>query len=156
MGWVGQEYSYASGNPVIHTDPLGLFDTGSAAKDAIKKAIDACGKKSTSAWGGPVVGLILSLIFADDLNPEEFEAKKKNCNKCKCRPCDPPAGTIGYQFHTGHTHYPYGDPHLKLWRVNQDPATCLCFWNSYGYSNPPPPPGSVPYTGGVVGGGGFL
>lgn len=156
MGWVGQEYAYASGNPVLHTDALGLFDTGSAAKDAVKKAIDACGNKSASAWGGPAVGVILSLIVASDLNPEEFEAKKKNCNKCKCRPCDPPAGTIGYQIHTGHTHHPYGDPHLKLWRVNQDPATCICFWNSYGYGNPPPSPEWVPYPGGVVNGGGLL
>jgi hypothetical protein len=80
----------------------------------------------------------------------------KKCDKCqekKCAPCIPPVGTVGYQIHTGHKHFPYGDPQLKLWRVNQDPNTCNCYWNAYGYRNPPPLPDWVPYNGHVFGGG---
>ena len=81
--------------------------------------------------------------------PQTYERSRLRDRSRRCH------GRIGYQIHTGHTHYPYGDPHLKLWHVNQDPKSCQCFWNAYGHSSPPPPPGSVPYTG-VVGGGGFL
>ncbi|HEX8409364.1 MAG TPA: RHS repeat-associated core domain-containing protein, partial [Thermoanaerobaculia bacterium] len=165
MGWVGQEYSYASGNPVLHTDRLGLFDTGSAAKDAVKKAMDACGQKSTSAWGGPVVGVIVSLIFADDLNPEEFESQPKKCHpdvKCKqnCRPCIPPVGTLAYREDTSPASPPHKGvptPHWHLHRMNQNPYNCQCFWvpvpdNQGGFGPSPPPPGAVPIT--PAGGGG--
>src|SRR5206468_9704310 len=70
LEWAGQEYAYASENPIGNTDALGLLDTGSVAKDAIKRAINACGEKTESAWGGPVVGAILLLLQADDANPE--------------------------------------------------------------------------------------
>jgi hypothetical protein len=165
LGWVGQEHSYASGNPVLHTDRLGLYDTGSAAKDAVQKAIDTCGHKSTSAWGGPVVGVIVSLIFASDLNPEEFESQPKKCHpdvKCKqnCRPCIPPVGTLAYREDTSPASPPHqgvSTPHWHLYRMNQTPYNCQCFWvpvpdNKGGLGPSPPPPGAVPIT--PAGGGG--
>jgi RHS repeat-associated protein len=61
-----------------------------------------------------------------------------------CKECQPYAkGTIGYQGpDTGHTHYPSGDPHLHLFKVNQDPTSCRCFWNKNDpdSANPPPDP----------------
>jgi hypothetical protein len=59
-------------------------------------------RKAESAWVGPVLGVLLSLIQADDANPEEFENRIKKCNKCKknCKPCIPPVSTLGYREDT--------------------------------------------------------
>lgn len=83
LGWVGREYTYASDDPISNTDRLGLFDAGSAAKALVQNSISACEKVSTRAWVGPALGIVLSLIFADEANPEEFENQIKNCDKCK-------------------------------------------------------------------------
>lgn len=127
MEWVGQEFPYASVNPLSNTDALGLYDTGSAAKDAIRRAINACGEKTESAWGGPAIGAILMLLQADDANPVEFENRIKKCNKCdtrKCRPCISPVGTLGYREDTKPTSPPHRGvppPHSHLYEMHQSP-----------------------------------
>lgn len=68
-----------------------------------------------------------------------------------CPPCRPhPKRTIGYREDSGHSHFPVGDPHLHLFRVNQDPKTCKCFWNKNNPDAvaPPPMPGWVNCNGG--------
>lgn len=69
--------------------------------------------------------------------PVNAPPKKASC----CQQCRPyRAGTVAYQVHTGHTHWPYGDPHLRLWRVHQNPRTCKCYWNDNDPANANPPP----------------
>ena len=163
LEWAGQEYAYASDNPIGNTDSLGLYDTGSAAKDLVRHAINACEEKAESAWGGPALGALLSLIQSGgDLNPEEFENRIKKCNKCKknCKPCIPPVGTLGYREDTNPKSPPHRGippPHWHLYRMNQNPYNCQCFWrpvpdNRGGFGASPPPAGAVPMTPAAGGG----
>ena len=88
LQWAGQEYAYASGNPVSNTDAMGLFDAGTAAKQIARGAL-ACGEESSSSfWGGPILGAILYIFHASDANPVEFENQIKKCTKCKKNECD--------------------------------------------------------------------
>ncbi|EPL1362461.1 RHS repeat domain-containing protein, partial [Pseudomonas aeruginosa] len=40
--------------------------------------------------------------------------------------CDPPAGTLCYEYNTGHKHKGM-DPHYHIWQMNKSPNGC--FWN---------------------------
>ena len=84
-----------------------------------------------------------------------------------CKPCSPPAGTIGYRFDqgppAGHTHFPSFCCHYNYCRVNQNPTTCQCFWNPFDRGLPTgnrwiTPFGAVPIPSGTcpgpAGGGG--
>jgi RHS repeat-associated protein len=154
-------YGYVHDNPPDDSDSLGLFDGGAFVKKITQQAINTC-EEDAPGLGGPIGGAFLSLISAQDLNPEDFENQIKKCKSCKsdkkqCAPCQPPLGSVAYQIHTGHKHSPYGDPHYKLFEMHQSPpsAGCKCFWKPIGYGNPPPPAGTIPFPG-PAGGGGFL
>lgn len=51
----------------------------------------------------------------------------------ECKPCDPIVGTIAYEHHTNHDHYPYCGSHTHYFKVNQSPyPICSCHWNRNG------------------------
>ncbi|BFI96583.1 MAG: hypothetical protein RSP_20930 [Rhodanobacter sp.] len=73
----------------------------------------------------------------------------KMCNKAdnSCPPCSPQVGTIGYRLDKvppSKPHYPFPGDHVHLYRMNQNPNNCQCFWSAIGVTEPPPPPGAVP------------
>ena len=51
---------------------------------------------------------------------------RRSCQRC--RPCDPPVGTLMYQIHTDHAHAGM-NPHVHYFVVNQSPPNmgCRCF-----------------------------
>ena len=146
-------------NPYLmcNNNPLGLFDitgeivpvavAGWAAADAVAAAIETA-IVTLTAWVG-------TAIVAD-------LAKKTECRKPRCAPCDPPVGTIGYRIDLvppGKPHWPYTGSHIHLYKVHQSPVEsgCGCFWNKEGLMGGTiPPPGSVSRPDTPVSGGGVI
>jgi RHS repeat-associated protein len=76
-----------------------------------------------------------------------------------CPPCKTtdgrtvPVGTIGYRLDIvppGRPHFPYSGSHYNLYRANQNPNNCQCFWKEVGASDAagglPPPQGAIPIS----------
>ena len=120
-------------NPYLmcNNNPLGLFDitgeivpvavAGWAAADAVAAAIETA-IVTLTAWVG-------TAIVAD-------LAKKTECRKPRCAPCDPPAGTLMYRLDAPEPgkekefrgHYPFlNQAHYHYYIVHQIPApSCEC------------------------------
>jgi hypothetical protein len=112
-------YNYVGNNPLVLSDPLGLYS--GLVSDRINELLSgSTGNKNQSAAGQ-------CAMPHDKL----------------CPPCTPPVGTIGYRLDTTH---PHGGmmPHVHLFERQQDPRNCHCFWKKIGVTSPPPPPGAVP------------
>ncbi|HYC87626.1 MAG TPA: RHS repeat-associated core domain-containing protein [Thermoanaerobaculia bacterium] len=166
IGLVGREYPYASNNPILHTDMLGLRDTGVALRRPVFRDVCTRGARGIAGAAGRALGLITMIFAASDANPVEFEEGRGECVVCddeprKCRPCIPPVGTIAYREDTNPRSRPHRGvppPHWKLYKMSQNPLNCQCFWddipdNRGGFGPSPPPPGTVPIT--PAAGGGF-
>ena len=72
-----------------------------------------------------------------------------NDDTCKksCPPCNPPIVTIWYRIDyvpPSKPHYPFHGTHVHLYKMNQNPNNCQCFWQPIGVTDPPLPPESVP------------
>jgi RHS repeat-associated protein len=78
---------------------------------------------------------------------EEIENSQCKQKKGECNPCIPPVGTVAYRIDSGHSHYPWGDPHTHYYRVNQSGyPSCACFWNPGGGADDAKPEG-IPAPG---------
>lgn len=77
----------------------------------------------------------------------------------QCPPCRTVSGqvvavgTIGYRLDIvppGKPHYPYAGSHYNLYKANQNPRNCQCFWQEVGAADAagglPPPQGSIPIS----------
>ncbi|HEV7237955.1 MAG TPA: RHS repeat-associated core domain-containing protein [Thermoanaerobaculia bacterium] len=82
IGLIGREYPYASNNPILHTDMLGLRDTGTLLqRPAIQTACRIGGR--TAGWvAGRAFGLVSLIFNASDANPVEFEDQRGKCDQC--------------------------------------------------------------------------
>ncbi|HEX7152948.1 MAG TPA: RHS repeat-associated core domain-containing protein [Thermoanaerobaculia bacterium] len=167
VGIPGKEFGYASGNPILNTDVLGLRDTSDVMRRPITRPV--CRPVGKIGWlAGRTLGLVgLILSSGGDLNPVEFEASRsRHCDQCtkasKCRPCIPPVGTRAFREDTNPASPPHRGvppPHWHLYEMHQSPpqAGCVCFWhpindNRGGFGASPPPPGTVPITPAAGGG----
>ena len=148
-------------NPVMIIDPKGLC------------LEDACvleGAAVYSLWQWLVVGTTGAAIVANDydnynkmneLQGKSQQAKTESLTKCdEKKPCPPcktisgnivPRGTIGYRHDLvppGKPHHPYTGDHYNLYKANQNPNNCRCFWTESGAADAanglPPPAGSIP------------
>ena len=166
IGIPGKEFPYASDNPVLNTDVLGLRDTSDLLRRPITRLVCETAGEGAGWVAGRALGLITLLLSSGgDLNPAEFEANR-NCAKCtkgpKCRPCIPPVGTLAFREDTNPASPPHRGvppPHWHLYEMHQSPphAGCVCFWhpipdNRGGFGASPPPPGTVPITPAAGGG----
>jgi len=74
-----------------------------------------------------------------------------------CKPCIPAVGTVAYRLDKvppSTPHKPFTGDHWHLFKVNQNPKTCRCFWNKTGeVGEGPIPAGAIPMTGAIGGGG---
>ncbi|MEZ5886868.1 MAG: RHS repeat-associated core domain-containing protein [Paracoccaceae bacterium] len=153
QNWM-RDYDPTTGR-YIEADPLGLIDGASVygyARQNPGRYIDPTGEY---VWTWPAIRLLLSYgarlvaprlatagaaallsqgpIIDPDLPyfPDSMEGVE--LNYCRyCPPCFPyKKGTIGYREDNHPVNLPgVGVHHLNLYRVNQDPATCRCFWNA--------------------------
>lgn len=143
------KYQYADADPVNKIDPSGLataveygFNT-----DRLSRQLPALLYLNYAI--SCTIYATASLIVGFNPPPpyEHCKVEKKKCPDCSPHP----AGTIGYIGpHTDHDHYPIGRPHLNLFRVNQNPRTCKCFWNNSipDAAAPPPDPAWIDLNGG--------
>ena len=147
-GW--NQYQYPL-NPVTELDPQGLWAfvipliewTASEAILYFGSAVAAGGVLSTSG------------------DSEQSRAKTGKLTECEgSKPCSPcktisgktvPRGTVGYRHDLvplGKPHHPYTGDHYNLYKANQNPNNCQCFWKETGAADAsnglPPPTGSIP------------
>ncbi|MFH7827075.1 RHS element core protein [Kluyvera chengduensis] len=136
-------------NPVTEVDPLGLWGM---AIPAIVEGINWL------FWGSAAAG---GAVLATSGDSEQSKTKTEHLAKCEekkpCPPCKTisgnivPRGTIGYRHDLvppGKPHHPYTGDHYNLYKANQNPNNCQCFWKESGAADAanglPPPTGSIP------------
>ena len=136
-------------NPVTEVDPLGLW---AFAIPAILEGINWL------FWGSAAAG---GTVLATSGDSEQSKTKTEHLAKCEekkpCPPCKTisgdivPRGTIGYRHDLvppGKPHHPYTGDHYNLYKANQNPNNCQCFWKESGAADAanglPPPTGSIP------------
>lgn len=170
-------YGYAFSNPMSYVDPLGLKPNqacvagwiascavvggtagfigggllGGAAGTVVTPiagtAAGAIGGAELGGLGGAAAGGIAGGIIGGAVCPDE-----KPCPPCRLangQTVTP--GTIGYRLDLvppSPPHHPYTGDHYNLYRANQNPNNCQCFWQPAGAADAagglPPPPGSIP------------
>ncbi|HMG04784.1 MAG TPA: RHS repeat-associated core domain-containing protein, partial [Chthoniobacterales bacterium] len=102
-------YGYVGNKPINRIDPLG--EQGAIVVEGIVITIEEI------LTGGAVTNFILHAI-------------SESCGKKKCPPCFPyPKETIGYIGPHDGSHGAFGPGHVNLFKVNQDPDSCKCYWN---------------------------
>ncbi|TAN40871.1 MAG: type IV secretion protein Rhs, partial [Nitrospirae bacterium] len=123
-------YLYVGNNPVNLVDPTGL-NAIAIAEGFLTKL-----EQYIARAGAFIAGLISG-------NEISKECKKAN----DCPPCIPPVGTIGYRYDLvppSRPHKTYTGDHVHLYKMNQNPNNCQCFWQPIGVTAPPPPLGAIP------------
>jgi RHS repeat-associated protein len=148
-------YSYALNSPVNLRDPRGK--SAGAIAVPVSEGIGTlvcfgsgvC--ETVIVVGGVVVGVAATGYLIWEL--------VKPCDKTtttRCAPCVPPAGTIAYRLDVvppSRVHKPYPGTHWHLYRMNQNPNNCQCFWQDLDQDGDgPTPPGTVPITPAAGGG----
>lgn len=132
-------YAYVDSSPLRFIDPLGL--------QAIPVPI-------TPPIAGPNSGGSSNIAKAlNNLINKIIEACKPNDNK-QCPPCKlidgtiVPVGTIAYRPMdtppAGKIEHGISGPHYNLYKANQNPNNCQCFWQPIGAVPPPPQPNWIP------------
>jgi RHS repeat-associated protein len=148
-------YSYALNSPVNLRDPRGK--SAGAIAVPVSEGIGTlvcfgsgvC--ETVIVVGGVVVGVAATgyLIW-------ELVKPCDKTNTTRCAPCIPPAGTIAYRLDVvppSRVHKPYPGTHWHLYRMNQNPNNCQCFWQDLDQDGDgPTPPGAVPITPAAGGG----
>jgi len=145
-GWNAYVYPL---DPVNDIDPLGLW---AFAIPAILEGINWL------FWGSAAAGgAVLDTSGDSDKTKENGDELTKCRNEKTSPPCKTvsgkmvPRGTIGYRHDLvppGKPHYPYTGDHYNLYKANQNPNNCKCFWKETGAADAsngfPPPLGSIP------------
>jgi RHS repeat-associated protein len=148
-------YPYALNSPVNLRDPRGK--SAGAIAVPVSEGIGTlvcfgsgvC--ETVIVVGGVVVGVAATgyLIW-------ELVKPCDKTNTTRCAPCIPPAGTIAYRLDVvppSRVHKPYPGTHWHLYRMNQNPNNCQCFWQDLDQDGDgPTPPGTVPITPAAGGG----
>lgn len=104
--------------------------------------------RKQGATSGPFGGVLRHLAGQATCSEDE-----------QCPPCRTVSGqvvavgTIGYRLDIvppGKPHYPYAGSHYNLYKANQNPRNCQCFWQEVGAADAagglPPPQGSIPIS----------
>lgn len=170
---IGHAYAYAEGRPSVLTDPLGLFsvDVQCALKHFVTGAVGgalagasagcAAGAALGVAGGGAAAapGCLLGASAGASSGAQAGAIAGAvsgvlSCQKCESNACPPcrlidgtmvPIGTIGFRYENpSKPQHGISGPHYNLYRANQNPSNCMCFWQTAGTVPPPPDPTWIP------------
>lgn len=133
-------YAYVNGKPVKYVDPTG-------------EVAQAAGGIAGGLGILIPVGVGLGAVYCS-FNPSHpsCQAAQDIIERClddekTCPPCNPPVGTIRYRVDMvppSEPHYPHTGSHVHLYKMNQNPNNCQCFWQPIGTTELPPPDGASP------------
>jgi RHS repeat-associated protein len=148
-------YSYALNSPVNLRDPRGKSAGAIAVPASEGIGTLVCFGSGVCETVIVVSGVVVGVAATGYLIWELV----KPCDKTtttRCAPCVPPAGTIAYRLDVvppSRVHKPYPGTHWHLYRMNQNPNNCQCFWQDLDQDGDgPTPPGAVPITPAAGGG----
>jgi RHS repeat-associated protein len=148
-------YSYALNSPVNLRDPRGKSAGAIAVPVSEGIGTLVCFGSGVCETVIVVSGVVVGVAATGYLIWELV----KPCDKTtttRCAPCVPPAGTIAYRLDVvppSRVHKPYPGTHWHLYRMNQNPNNCQCFWQDLDQDGDgPTPPGAVPITPAAGGG----
>ena len=127
-------YIYGSDDPVDRIDPTGRAGVLDYSRTLQIGVFASSGIILFQKQIACLLRLSASALYGISQNIGNIASIRLNFSTCsaevepKCPPCDPEAGTECYQPQSGHPHHEW-DPHYHIWRRNQNPSTCQCFWN---------------------------
>ncbi len=138
-------YAYVDGNPLRFVDPSGtafVCIPGGGCVITPPPGGTTGGLGSNSSIASGLTNLINKII--DACTPDD-----KPCPPCKLVDGTiVPIGTIGYRPEDtppdGKVEHGISGPHLNLYKANQNPNNCQCFWQPIGAVPPPPQPNWIP------------
>lgn len=133
-------------------DPVFKPDRTPGTSGAASSAVRAC-------VSNPLACVLVLCAFPSSTSACDTVERTPQCDD-QDKPCPPcrftdgtvvPVGTIGYRLDKvppSRPHHPYLGDHYNLFRANQNPNNCQCFWQPIGASDAagglPPPIGSIP------------
>lgn len=144
-------YGYALQNPLIYTDPNGLNPLAICLIPGVNAACAAAGS-AIAAGGKALLGgvVIAATIALSGDSAQEEECKENDCPPCRTRSGKTvPVGTIAYRpldVLPGDTvQHGVSGSHYNIYKANQNPNNCQCFWQPVGAVSPADlPPGAIP------------
>ena len=138
-------YGYANQNPLRYVDPLGLVGD---SIDGGARPSPPIGVPNPSAEAQRQLAQQLTEMLRQLRDKLLCEPEKKPCPPCKFADGSVvPVGTVGYRFDilpADRAQHGIPGPHLNLYKANQNPNNCQCFWQPIGTVKPPPQPNWIP------------
>lgn len=147
-------WAYVTNSPLMRVDPEGLFETGpktysDPGSGSIRFPSPLFGR------GGSIVPLLMIPILPSVPSPVVPDAPDVCVDKDEngCPPCKTksgkivPVGTIAYRPLENPPKPQHGidGPHYNIYRANQNPNDCRCFWQPIGAVTPTKLPiGAIP------------
>ena len=107
-------------------------------------------KWARSPWGLVLMAVLPTKVGDGTLSQEQLaEISTSQCLPV-CTLADSsqiPVGSISYRLDIvppSTPHYPFSGDHAHLYRANQNPNNCQCFWKEFDIVEPPPPTNAIP------------
>ena len=135
-GWAGSNIGAGLGTVAGEAvDPAGGGIPGAVIGSL---AGGKAGRQAGKAAGAAIGSAVENLLCSD----------KKPCPPCRLADgTTVTPGTIAYRYDVvppSQPHWPFAGSHVHLYKANQNPNNCQCFWREIDIKDPPPPAGAIP------------